>query len=93
MGIENQMHGARAGTDTTHSLPLMGIENDWRSRSAKSLPGLITPHGDRKPDLTRQLSRRNAKLITPHGDRKHAAMVNKYSTFMRSLPLMGIEND
>ena len=53
------------------SLPLMGIGNSVRTRSAGRLPaGLITPHGDWKLHLRREQRDEPPGLITPHGDWK-----------------------
>ena len=48
--------GSKAITDTSSalppsvfSLPLMGIESDGVRLRGQGVPGLITPHGDRKP--------------------------------------------
>ena len=53
------------------SLPLMGIGNASGRVSPLLAPyRLITPHGDRKPEIPGRLDAIVSVLITPHGDRK-----------------------
>ena len=55
MGIENTWGSSASTFAGSISLPLMGIENYRLLRAAEcSQPVLITPHGDRKPPVSRE---------------------------------------
>ena len=49
----------------------MGIGNQEDLLASTRGYILITPHGDRKPQLLRLAEQQDLNLITPHGDRKH----------------------
>ena len=65
-GAECGMDRARAHYPSwgSKTLELVGV-------TCRELPGLITPHGDRKRASAGTADTTALRLITPHGDRKH----------------------